>query len=167
MFDTMTLTKISAGVLGAWLVLLLGKWAGEEIYHADAHGVQSYVIEVADSGGDEAAEEIDFTAVMAEADADSGSKVFRKCAACHKLEDGANATGPHLYAVVGRDIASVPDFGYSGALSSIEGDWTPEELSAFLENPKGYAPGTSMGFAGLRKVEDRADVIAYLQSVSN
>lgn len=167
MFDTMTLTKISAGVLGAWLVLLLGKWAGEEIYHADAHGEQSYVIEVADSGGDAGGEEIDFAAVMAEADADSGSKVFRKCAACHKLEDGANATGPHLYAVVGRDIAAVPDFGYSGALASLEGAWTPEELSAFLENPKGYAPGTSMGFAGLRKVEDRADVIAYLQSVAN
>ena len=54
-----------------------------------------------------------------------------------------------------------------GALASIEGDWTPEELSAFLENPKGYAPGTSMGFAGLRKVEDRADVIAHLQSGAN
>ena len=53
MFDTMTLTKIAAGVFGAWLVLLLGKWAGEEIYHADAHGEASYVIEVADAGGDD------------------------------------------------------------------------------------------------------------------
>ena len=166
MFDTMTLTKIAAGVFGAWLVLLLGKWAGEEIYHADAHGEASYVIEVADAGGDDGGEEIDFAAVMAEADADSGSKVFRKCAACHKV-DGSNAVGPHLDGVVGRDIASVDGFGYSGALTSLEGDWTPDELSAFLESPKGYAPGTTMGFAGLRKVEDRADVIAYLQSVSN
>ena len=103
---------------------------------------------------------------MAEGDADSGSKVFRKCAACHKV-DGSNAVGPHLDGVVDRDIASVDGFGYSGALTSLEGAWTPEELSAFLTSPKGYAPGTTMGFAGLRKVEDRADVIAYLQSVSN
>jgi len=124
------------------------------------------VIEVADAGGDDGGEEIDFTAVMAEGDADSGSKVFRKCAACHKV-DGSNAVGPHLDGVVDRDIASVDGFGYSGALTSLEGAWTPEELSAFLTSPKGYAPGTTMGFAGLRKVEDRADVIAYLQSVSN
>ncbi|MFD2738207.1 c-type cytochrome [Sulfitobacter aestuarii] len=166
MFDTMTLTKIAAGLFGAWLILLLGKWAGEELYHADAHGEPSYVIEVADAGGEEA-EDIDFAEVMAAADAEKGAKVFKKCSSCHKTEAGANATGPYLHGVVGRAIASVDGFGYSGALSGIEGDWTPEELSAFLESPKGYAPGTTMGFAGLRKIEDRADVIAYLDSLDN
>tara|TARA_R110002049_G_scaffold307712_2_gene509084 strand:+ start:56808 stop:57311 length:504 start_codon:yes stop_codon:yes gene_type:complete len=167
MFDTMTLTKIAGGLLGAWLILLLGKWAGEEIYHAEAHGEPSYIIEVADAGGDEGGEEVDFTAVLAEADADSGAKVFKKCAACHKTEAGANAVGPYLAGVVGRDIAAADGFGYSGALTSLDGAWTPEELNAFLLSPKGYAPGTTMGFAGLKKIDDRADVIAYLQSISN
>lgn len=165
MFDTMTLTKIAAGVFGAWLILLLGKWAGEELYHAEAHGEQSYAIEVADAGGDEGAEEIDFAALMAEADAEKGAKVFKKCSSCHKVEEGENATGPYLYGVVGRDIASVGDFGYSGALESLEGDWTPEHLSGFLANPRKYAPGTTMGFSGLKKPEDRADLIAYLDSL--
>ena len=166
MFDTMTLTKIAGGLFGAWLILLLGKWAAEEIYHAEAHGEQSYVIEVA-GGDEEPEEEIDFAAMMAEADADKGAKVFKKCSACHKVEDGANAVGPHLFAVVDRDIASVGDFGYSGALSGLDGAWTPENLSGFLESPKNYAPGTTMGFAGLKKPTDRANVIAYLQGIAN
>ena len=164
MFDTMTLTKVAAGFLGAWLILLLGKWAGEEIYSAEAHGEQAYVIEVASDEGGEPEEEVDFAALMEAADPSSGEGVFRKCSSCHKV-DGTDAVGPHLNGVVGRDIASVSGFGYSGALSSKEGAWTPEELSAFLTNPSGYASGTSMGFAGLKKPEDRADVIAYLDSL--
>jgi cytochrome c len=167
MFDTMTITKIGAGLFGAWLILLLGKWAAEEIYHAELHGEPSYVIEVAAPEGAEPEEQIDFAALMAEADPSKGESVFRKCSACHKLEDGANAVGPHLYDVVGRDIAAVDGFNYSGALASLEGDWNPEALSGFLENPKGYAPGTTMGFAGLKKPDDRADVIAYLQTIGN
>ena len=69
--------------------------------------------------------------------------------------------------VLGLQHAIVARADSSGAPRVVYGAWTPEELSAFLTSPKGYAPGTTMGFAGLRKVEDRADVIAYLQSVSN
>lgn len=166
MFDTMTLTKIGGGLFGAWLVLLLGKWAGEEIYHADAHGEQSYVIEVEDAGGDDDAEEVDFAALMAAADIDKGAKVFRKCTACHKAVEGENSTGPYLYGVVGRDIASAAGYGYSGALTEAEGDWTPEELAAFLTNPNAYAPGTTMGFK-LAKPEEQANVIAYLDSLDD
>jgi cytochrome c len=166
MFDTMTLTKIAGGLFGAWLILLLGKWAAEEIYHADGHGEQSYVIEVA-SADASPAEEVDFAAMMAEADVDKGAKIFKKCSACHKVEQGVNAVGPSLYGVVDRDIASIGDFSYSGALGGLEGNWTPEHLNHFLTSPKGYAPGTTMGFAGLKKIGDRADVIAYLKSVAN
>lgn len=166
MFDTMTLTKIGGGLFGAWLVLLLGKWVGEEIYHADAHGEQSYVIEVASAEDDEPEEEIDFAALMAEADLEKGAKVFRKCTACHKAVAGENGTGPYLYGVVGRDIGSADGFGYSSALLEAEGDWTPEELAAFLTNPSDYAPGTSMGFK-LGKPIDQANVIAYLDSLDD
>lgn len=166
--DTMRVTKIAAGVLGAWLVLLLGKWAGEGIYHADAHGEASYVIEVETAEVDDAADEVPFEEVLASADVDKGAKVFKKCSSCHKVEAGENATGPYLHGVVGREIAAASGFGsYSTALADVEGDWTPEELNAFLKDPKGYAPGTTMGFAGLKKVEDRADVIAYLDSLDD
>ncbi len=167
MLDTMTFTKAAGGVCGALLVFLLGKWAAEEMFHVAAHGEASYVIEVADSGEAEETEEVDFATVLASASVEDGAKVFRKCSACHKLAQGENGTGPYLYGVVGRTKAAADGFGYSDALASMGGEWTPENLSAFLEKPSSYTPGTSMSFAGLRKVEDRADVIAYLDSLDD
>ena len=162
----MTLTKITASLCAALLVFLVGKWVAEELYHVGGHGEQAYVIDTGVEEEDVADEpEIDFEALLASADAGKGERVFGKCKACHKLEDGENGTGPHLYAVVGRDIASVGGFGYSGALMDLEGGWSTDALNGFLENPKGYAAGTSMGFAGLKKPEDRANLIAYLQSI--
>lgn len=168
MFDTMTLTKTAGAFCGALLIFMLGNWAAESIYsmgggHGEDHA-QGYVI---DTGEDEAAEEVadeapDMASIFASADASKGERVFNKCKACHVLEDGANGVGPHLYDVVGRDVGAVDGFGYSGALSEAADVWSAEELYAFLENPAGYAPGTSMGFAGLGKSEDRANVIAYL-----
>ncbi|ABG30908.1 cytochrome c family protein [Roseobacter denitrificans] len=167
MLDTMTFTKAAGGICGALLVFLLGKWAAEELYHVEMHGEASYVIEV-ESGEDTAeVEEVDFATIMASASVEDGAKVFRKCSACHKLVEGENVAGPYLYGVVGRDKAAAEGYGYSDALASMEGAWTPENLSGFLEKPSSYAPGTSMGFAGLRKVEDRANVIAYLDSLDD
>lgn len=166
MLDTMTLTKATAGVCGALLILLLGKWAAEEMYHVAGHGEQAYVIDTgAEEGADEEVVEVNFDEVLASADVGKGARVFNKCKACHKLEDGANGAGPHLYDVVGRDKAAVGDFGYSSTLAEMEGDWTPDALNGFLESPKSYAPGTSMGFSGLRKIEDRANLIAYLETI--
>lgn len=170
MFDTMTLTKLAGGLCGALLVFLLGKFVAEEMYTADTGGhgeeaVQGYVI---DTGSDEGTAEEEsgptFEEVYAEADPGKGERVFNKCKACHKI-DGTNSTGPHLDGVVGREVDSVGDYNYSGALEKVVDVWTPEHLSGFLEDPQGYAPGTKMGFAGLSKVEDRANVIAYLDSL--
>ncbi len=166
MFDTMTITKIAAGVFGAWLILLLGKWGAEEVYHAEAHGEQSYVIEVEGLELAEPEEEIDVSVLLAAADIGKGEGVFRKCSACHKL-DGTDGVGPHLNGVVDREIASVGGFGYSGALTGLEGSWDAEALYGFLENPKGYAPGTTMGFAGLKKPADKANLIAYLATLTD
>ena len=169
MFDTMTLTKLVGALCGTFLVFLLGGFAAELIYHPAGHGddhAQAYTI---DTGDDDAGEDGDegpaFMDMMASAEIVAGERVFGKCRACHKLEDGANGTGPHLYGVVGREVASVDGFAYSGALVDAAEVWGLEELNAFLENPKGYAPGTSMGFNGLPKVEDRANLITYLQSI--
>ncbi|MFK7881818.1 c-type cytochrome [Roseobacter sp.] len=103
-------------------------------------------------------------------DAEAGEKVFRKCKACHAVGEGAeNKVGPALNGVVGRAIASGEGFGYSDVLVGLGGEgktWTPEELDAFLEKPRNYAKGTKMSFAGLRKEDDRKNVIAYLASFS-
>lgn len=165
--DTMTLTKIAAGVCGAWLVLLLGKWAGDEVYHASLHGEPSYAIEVAGAEPAEPEPEIPFEERMANASVEEGAKVFRKCTACHKVVAGENATGPYLHGVVGRAIDAAQGFQYSGALEAVADVWTPENLYAFLEKPSTWAPGTTMGFAGLNKSEERADVIAYLDSLDD
>ena len=168
MFDTMTITKAAAALCGALLVLLLGKWAAEGIYHMDSHGEASYVIEMEEAGEQEEVAEVSFDELMASADVGKGAKVFKKCSACHKLDDGNNSTGPFLYGVVGRPIASADGFGYSGALSGMsDGTWTAEELDAFLTKPSSYASGTSMSFSGLKKQKDRVNLIAYLDSLDD
>ncbi|MCU9839896.1 cytochrome c family protein [Ruegeria sp. WL0004] len=165
MFDTMTVTKAAAGLFGAFLALLLAKWAAETVYHVGGHGDEpAYAIEAAEaeeSAGE--AETVSFEELLATADAEKGEKVFKKCAACHKV-NGEDATGPHLNGVVGRAVASVAGFGYSGAMQSHGGDWTPEALDAFLTKPSAAVPGTSMSFSGLGKIGDRVNLIAYLQS---
>ena len=170
MFDTMTMTKAVGGLCGSLLVLLLGAWVAEMVYFGDGHGKgghkKGYAIDTGvqeDAGG--GAEEISIFDMMAAADAEKGRKVFAKCKACHKVEDGVNGTGPHLYGVVGRAVSSVEGFNYSGALAAAAEIWTPETLNGFLAAPKRYAPGTSMAFVGLRKPEDRANVISYLDGL--
>jgi len=171
MFDTMTSTKIIGALCGTLLIFLFANWAAETLYHVGAEEGEeeveyAYVIETDEGEAEDVAEvEVDFATILAAADVDKGAKVFSKCKACHKVEDGANATGPHLFGVVGRDIASVNGFGYSGALGDLPGNWTAEALNGFLESPKGYAAGTKMTFSGLKKIDDRANLIAYLGTI--
>lgn len=172
MFDTMTMVKTVGALCGALLIFLLGNWAAEIIYsgggghgHGEDHA-SGYHIEVAEAGGAAEAEaEVPFAEVLAMADAGKGEKVFKKCTACHSLNAGENKVGPYLTAIVGRAAGAAEGFVYSGAFDGVVDVWDPEHLNEFLTKPGSYAPGTSMGFAGLKKVEDRANLIAYLQSV--
>ena len=169
MLDTMTLTKTMGALCGSLLIFLLGKWAADELYSTSGHGSaeQAYVIE---TGAEEVAvveDEVNFEDLLASADLGRGARQFNKCAACHKLDDGANGTGPHLFGIVGRAVGAADGFRYSGALDAVGDTWTAETLSAFIENPRGFAPGTSMAFAGLRNPQERADLIAYLDSIDN
>ncbi len=168
MFDTMTLTKATGALCGSLLVFLLGGWVADSLFSTGGHGddhVQGFVI---DTGADDATDVVadegpSFAELFAAADVANGERAFRNCAACHGLEKGENKAGPYLYGVVGRDVGAAEGFAaYSGALTAVVDVWTPEALNAFLENPRGYAPGTSMGYAGLRKAQDRADLIAFL-----
>ncbi|MBN2629602.1 MAG: cytochrome c family protein [Rhodobacteraceae bacterium] len=168
MFNTMTIAKVFGALFGSLAVYLLMAWTGNALFSVGRIGddqTAAYVIETGSGAATEEAsaeETPDFETLYAAADAAAGEKVFSKCKACHKV-DGANAVGPHLNGVVDRPKASVGDFGYSEALLAMAGDvWSPENLNGYLENPKSYAPDNKMSFAGLPKVQDRANVIAYL-----
>ncbi len=169
--DTMNTTKIVGGLCGALLIFLLLNWAGESLYrvgaaeHGDEEAAPAYVIEVADASGTEAvATGPTLAELIPTANATNGEKIFGKCKGCHKV-DGKNGTGPALNGVVDRDVGSYAGFGFSPAMLEKTGNWTADEIFAFLAGPKAYVKGTKMGFAGLKKPQDRADVIAYLQTL--
>lgn len=109
------------------------------------------------------------TAAFADGDAVAGAKVFRKCAACHVVDEAKNRVGPHLVDIVGRPVASVDGYKYSNAMTSHADEvpeWTEEALDAYLRDPRGVVKGTKMAFAGLKKDEEVANVIAYLKDPS-
>ena len=160
--NTMEITKYVGALCGSLLAFLLISTAAHAIFDTSSD-VVAFSVPV-EGGGGEAAEapaEVDVAALMAAADPGAGESIFRRCAACHKV-DGSDGVGPHLNGVVGRDVGSAAGFGYSSAMTSKEGAWTEEELFHFLESPKGYVSGTTMAFAGLPKAEDRANLIAFL-----
>lgn len=161
--DTMEITKFVGAICGSLLVFLLIHTAAGGIFHVGTEAT-SFVVPVEASAGGEGGggEQVDVNALVAAADVGKGEGIFKKCGACHKI-DNTNAVGPHLNGVVGRPVGSVGDFAYSDAMKTHGGDWTPEDLFHFLENPKKFVPGTKMSFAGLPKPEDRADVIAFLE----
>ncbi len=106
--------------------------------------------------------------MLAAADIVAGRKLSKKCGACHSFDKGgAKKAGPNLWDVVGRKLASVGGFGYSKALAGVGGEWGYEELNGFLLKPKKFAPGTKMAFAGLKKAHDRANLIAWLRTLSD
>jgi cytochrome c len=165
--DTMTITKALGAFCGSLLVFLLGLWMAEGLYHVGgSHGedrAMGYAIEVAEASDAPAedAVEVPFEEVYVNASAADGERLWRQCASCHNLE-GANATGPYLNGVVGRPKHAVDGYAYSDALLGQDGEWSPENISAFLLNPREYAPGTKMAYRGMSDVEDRANLIAYL-----
>ena len=109
-------------------------------------------------------ETVDIATMIKNADIDAGAKVFKKCATCHTLtQGGANKVGPNLYGVIGKKRASISGFAYSNAMKAKGGVWTIEDMNIWLAKPKDFVPGTKMGFAGLKKDKDRANVIAYLK----
>ena len=172
MFDTMTFTKVGGAVCGSLLVFLMVNWASSSLFHTGAveHGAemaQAYTIDTgeATAAAAPATDGPDFETLYAAADPALGEKVFAKCKSCHKI-DGNNATGPHLNGVVDRPKASVEGFGYSEAILAHKDQvWSPQNINDFITSPKGYMPGTKMGFAGLANAEDRANVIAYLATL--
>lgn len=171
MASSLEFNKLIAGVLTAGIIASASGLVASLLYQPHAPEENAYKIDVesgaetADEGGDETPS---IAVRLASADAGAGEAITRQCTACHTFDEGgANRVGPHLWDVVGRDIASADGFAYSDALAGLEGDWTYEKLDGFLESPRDWAPGTAMSYAGLRDAGDRADLILYLHSLSN
>ena len=104
--------------------------------------------------------------VLAEGDPAKGEKVFRKCKACHVVNEEKNRVGPHLVAIIGRSAGSVEGFKYSKAMKDSGITWTEENLTAYLSDPRGFIKGNRMAFAGLKKEVEIVNVIAYLRQAS-
>lgn len=106
--------------------------------------------------------------LLAAAKPDEGQKVARQCVSCHTFEKGgANKIGPNLYGIVGSDKAHIQGFAYSAGMQGAPGNWTFEDLDAFLKSPKDVVPGTKMAFAGVKKDSARADLLAYLRTLAD
>ena len=157
---------IAGWVLGAGIVALGAAIVTGEMFHGDRPEEMGYPIEgveVEGEGGAEAEQPIAF--FLASADAGAGEQQFKKCAACHTInQGGANGLGPNLFGTMGADIAHVPGFAYSPALQEVQGTWTWDTMSEWIKSPRKFAPGTKMTFAGISNPEDRADLLLYLNS---
>jgi cytochrome c len=171
--DPLFVNKVAAAVLSAGLLAMITGFIAHQLYHPEmpekpayviAEGVQAASTQTASAP----AGPQPITPLLANASVENGQKVAKKCASCHTFEKGgANKIGPNLWNVVGSKPAHTEGYSYSGAMQSNDKEWDYEALSEFLYNPRDFVKGTKMTFAGLKKDQDRADVIAYLRTLSD
>ncbi len=170
--DAFELNKIAGAFLFTCLVVLGLQSLAGIVYHPAKPEKPGFAMEIeeASDGTAEAgtkADKVPLGQLLASADAEKGQKVAKKCAACHTFNEGGKVTtGPNLYNIVGRTMASTDGFKYSDAMIASGKPWTYEELDGFLAAPKKWLPGTKMGYKGISKPNQRADLLAYLRTLS-
>ncbi|MEY4620578.1 MAG: Cytochrome [Pseudomonadota bacterium] len=151
---------LAGGIVALGLSIVSGMY-----FHAEAPEKEGFAV-AAEAGGEAGgAAAVPIATLLATADVAKGEAVFKKCAACHTItQGGPNGIGPNLWATMGKPHGHVAGFSYSDALKSVPGNWDFEGMDKWLANPKKYAPGTKMTFAGLGNPEERANLIAYLNA---
>ena len=170
--DSFEINKILGAVLGTLLITLsLNIVAGAMFspHKPEKPGYDIVVTEPPAGGGATAPQqEVPVEQLFATANPEKGASIAKKCLACHDFtKGGPNKVGPNLYGIVNRDCASHEGFSYTAAMKAKGGKWTVDDLYTYLNNPRGFVPGTSMAFAGISKGQDRADVIAYLNTLAD
>lgn len=170
--DSFEINKILGALLGTCLVLVAMHIASGAIFTPSEPAKAGYEIAVTETPPQGAAApaapaEVPIETLLASASTDRGTQVAKQCMICHNLQEGQGPkVGPDLYGVVGRAVASVQGFNYSAALKGLHGNWTFDELNKWLTKPSAVAPGTAMTFAGISNEKQRADLIAYLDTLS-
>jgi len=162
--------KILMAVLSTCLALVALNIAAGAVFSPEKPAKPGYEVAVQEHGtGEQKKEEVQPIEVrLASSSAERGQSAAKVCLACHSFEKGGpNKQGPNLWGIVNRPRASEPGFNYSAAMKAKGGEWSFEELDKFLTNPRGYIPGTAMGFAGLQRDTQRADVINFLHTLAD
>ncbi len=172
--DSTEINKGMAAVLVAGIAFFLAGWIGVNLVHQTKP--EHEILKIEGAASHEAAAEpakaeplAPVGPLLAAADVASGDSLAKKqCASCHTFNEGGKAgVGPNLYGVVGTGRAQAAGFNYSAAIKGKPGSWSFEDLNAWIAKPAAFAPGTRMTYQGLKSPQQRADLIAYLRSLSH